>query len=334
MTSYLSNKIRIVSFLSMLLVVILHANVMDLSIGLSRYIQETLTEEITRIAVPLFFLISGFLFFIHCDGSNIFFKEKIVRRLRSLVVPYLILTIIGGITWAFAKKEESFLITIVESVFICPKVFYQLWFMHDLIIMSFLSPFFYWLFKKVPYIWILVCLVWIMGHYWSLLNILYYESLFFWGMGGIIALHLPTLAEYNFEKRKSLIIGLFVVWILMSLAITYTGRPYYIHGISLIIGIYVIWGSYDILYPFVKHHPKILNISAYTFFLFLFHEPVLTGYKKFIFLILKWNQLASLAIYVISPILTIVSVLLVGKYMKSKIPSFYYIITGNRYNKR
>lgn len=330
MTPYLSNKIRILSFLSMILIVMLHANVMEISIGKSKYIQETMTEEITRIAVPLFFLISGYLFFIHCDGSKVFFKKKIERRLGSLVVPYLILTIVGGISWSFAKKEESFLNSIVESVLICPKVFYQLWFMHDLITMSFLSPFFYWLFKKVPYVWILVCLVWIMGHYWSLLNILYYESLFFWGMGGIIALHLPMMTEYNLGSRRNVIIGLLIVWILISLAITYSGRPYYIHGINLIIGIYVLWGGYDVLYPFMERYPIILSISTYTFFLFLFHEPVLTGYKKLMLYVLEWNQYTSMVIYVTAPLLTIISVLLVGKYMKSKIPSFYYIITGNR----
>ena len=330
MTPYLSNKIRVLSFLSMILIVMLHANVMEISIGQSRYIQKTMTEEITRIAVPLFFLISGYLFFIHCDGSRTFFLKKMRRRVRSLVVPYLILTILGGVVLFIAKKEDSLWYSIIDSILISPKFFYQLWFAHDLIIMSFLSPLFYLFLKKIPHLWILVCPVWLTGHYWSLLNIVTIESLFFWGMGGIIALHFPKLAEYQSVNRKDLVTGILIFWLFISFFIAYTGRPFYIHGLNLLMGIYVIWGGYDIIYPLINHYLPYIHLTKYSFFLYLFHEPVLTGIKKLMLLIVELNQFTSLAIYITAPILTIFIVLYSGMCLKKYVPSLFQIINGGR----
>ncbi len=330
MTYYLSRKIRIISFFLMILIVVLHANLIELSTGTSRFVQSLFTEELTRVAVPLFFLISGYLYFINCDGSKVFFLKKMRRRVRSLVIPYLLLTILGGVVLFFTKKGDSLFSLIIDSILIYPRVFYQLWFVHDLIIMSFLSPLFYWFLKKIPYLWILVCLVWLTGHYWSLLNIVNYESLFFWGMGGLIAFHFPILAEYQSVNRKGLVTSILIIWLFISFFIAYNGRPFYIHGINLLMGIYVIWGGYDIIFPLVDHNLSNINLTKYTFFLYLFHEPILTGYKKSLLTMLELNQLTSMIIYVVSPILTLCTILLVGQFAKRHTPIIYYIFTGNR----
>lgn len=326
----LSNKIKVVSFFSMTQVVFLHANIISYSIGHGKYIQEVLTEEVTRIAVPIFFLISGYLFFINNeDCSWLFFRNKIKRRVKNLVIPYMILSIVGGILWAVIKGDDV-VSTVLCSVLVSPKMFYQLWFLHDLIIMVFLSPLLYLILKKAPYMWAIVCYIWITGHCWNLLNLLNCESLFFWGLGGIAALYYPRLAEYNFRDRSGFILILSTLWIVLSFIITYTGRPYYIHGILLAIGIYAVWGIYDILFTRNDNHPQILCVCEYSFFLYLFHEPILTGYKKLMLSCMEIDQYTSMAIYVTSPMLTILTVLSIGVYMKRHIPSIYYFITGNR----
>ena len=46
-------------------------------------------EGIARIGVPLFFFISGFLFFYYDDFSKNVYLGKIKKRFKSLVVPYI-----------------------------------------------------------------------------------------------------------------------------------------------------------------------------------------------------------------------------------------------------
>ena len=325
----LSNKIKVVSFFSIIQVVFLHANIISYSTGHSKYVQEVLTEEITRIAVPFFFLISGYLFFINADGSWAFFRNKMKRRVNSLVIPYILFSILGGLFWAVFKGDDV-VSTVLSSILIVPKVFYHLWFLHDLIIMVFLSPLLYFIIKKAPYIWVIICYVWITGHYWNLFYILNSVSLFFWGLGGIVALYYPRLAEYNFRDRSGFIFMLLTLWIFLSFIVTYTGRPYYTHGILLVIGIFAVWGVYDSLFPLIENHPQILRVCEYSFCLYLFHEPILTGYKKLMFFFMEINQYTSMAIYATSPVLTIVTILTIGKFTKRNIPSIYYFITGNR----
>lgn len=327
MTSYLSQKIRVVSFSLMILIVVLHANIFKLSEGISRFLQLFFTQEITRIAVPLFFMISGYLFFINCDGSRTFFKHKMLRRTKSLVVPYLILTILGGILWGTFKRTVI-IETVVNSVLIRPILFYQLWFLHDLIIMVFLSPLLYLVLKKMPYLWIAVCYLWITGHYWEVLN---YESAFFWGAGGIIALHAPAMAEYKMRSYIPLMISLFVIWIFTSIFIIYAEeRPYYVHALNLLLGVFVIWGGYDILSSSIIRSLTQSKFISYSFFLYLFHEPILTGFKKGMLAMLELNQITSMVIYVVSPILTIYTVLFMGQFTKRHSPKIYDIVTGNR----
>ena len=327
MTSYLSIKIRVISFVMMILVVILHANIIHMSVGASRLVQMVFTDEYTRIAVPLFFLISGYLLFLNCDGSWEFFRQKMLRRIKTLVVPYLILTIIGGIIWAISKGT-GIIETVINSVLLSPKLFYQLWFLHDLILMVYLSPLFFYIFKKTPYLWAFICYFWITVHYWEILN---FESFFFWGVGGIIALQAPAMAEQNWGESNPIIVGLFVVWICTSTFIIYTEeRSFWIHGSNILLGIFVAWGIYDITPPSVIRFLTQSNYLSYSFFLYLFHEPILTGYKKSMLTILELNQFTSMIIYIVSPILTLCTILLVGQFAKRHTPIIYHVITGNR----
>ena len=62
-------------------------------------------SEICRIFVPLFFAISGYLFFVRYDGgTSDFYKRQWRRRLFTLLVPYLLW---GVIAWGFPFPERQ-----------------------------------------------------------------------------------------------------------------------------------------------------------------------------------------------------------------------------------
>ena len=96
MTPYLSKKIKIISFSSMLLVVFLHGQLISMSTGMVLWIQLLITQEITRVAVPLFFLISGYLFFHNYkEPTYSFFTEKIKNRFYTVFIPYVLWSTLG-----------------------------------------------------------------------------------------------------------------------------------------------------------------------------------------------------------------------------------------------
>lgn len=154
MTVYLSEKIRIISFFSMMLVVILHSQLMSISSGVILKVQQLVTGELTRIAVPMFFMISGYLFFQHISKPlKTFFRYKIKKRLYSLFCPYLFWSIWGGLIYLLVNAYIENLNVVVDYNFgqiLCAIFFdsigaYQLWFLRNLLILVIFSPIIYWL---------------------------------------------------------------------------------------------------------------------------------------------------------------------------------------------
>ena len=102
----LSYKIRFLSFLLMVFVVFLHSYNLGYSefqpgnnaiLNLNHIIQNYISQGITRIAVPLFFLISGIFYFLKFDLTSKIFLKKIKKRTKTLLIPYLLWSIIGFI---------------------------------------------------------------------------------------------------------------------------------------------------------------------------------------------------------------------------------------------
>ena len=131
------------------------------------------------IAVPLFFIISGYLFFrsFRSEWSWRGYKEKLHRRIYTLLIPYLIWNFVGvfGRTqneyrlghslneyfsdytlWGFLKhfwqsglyqKEH---LNVLNMTFVTDyPANVPLWFVRDLMVMVILTPLFYYLLKKI-----------------------------------------------------------------------------------------------------------------------------------------------------------------------------------------
>lgn len=93
MNQYLSDKLRILSFISILLVLYIHSGFHPDEIAgmaLNDKVQEFLSGMMGRCAVPLFYIISGYLFFLKVTDGMKSIYGKITKRVRTLLVPYII----------------------------------------------------------------------------------------------------------------------------------------------------------------------------------------------------------------------------------------------------
>lgn len=89
------NKITYISFLLSLVVVVRHTvniEVYNLENGFLWY-AESFIRSVSEVAVPMFFVISGYLFFVNFKYDKIFSKWK--TRFFSIVVPYLIWNVVA-----------------------------------------------------------------------------------------------------------------------------------------------------------------------------------------------------------------------------------------------
>ena len=340
MDNYLSIKLKILSFVLMIMVVILHAQLEALSNGFLLLFQEIMTEEVTRIAVPLFFLISGYLFFRNLKKPlRNFFCQKIKKRFRTVFIPFLIFSIIGFLfirisllcfpslfDGACANVADFSLVDCLHTIFFQPIGTYQLWFLRDLFILILLSPIVYYVLSFFRGVLLIpIFLLWIFGIQYMIAI----EAVFFFCLGSYLALYKQKIISI---KRNNRILGLAmcIVWMLFCIAIPYFHLNYVFHYLNIIVGIVGVWCLYDCLYERCIKRISHLSLYSFSFFIYLTHEPMLTIIKRIALFVCGYSCLDILLIYIVAPVLTIYFSILIGKFLKKRLPKVYEILTGSR----
>lgn len=148
-------------------VVVIHTSLGDVMINGTLLVHEgqfpiyallhhIVTNELARIAVPLFYFTSGFLFFYHSDFSIEIYGQKLKKRARTLLIPYIfwnivvfLLFLLTQLFFSSMTSGRSKLITDYDwldwlNLFwdhrdgmpIC----YQFWFIRDLMVVILFTP--------------------------------------------------------------------------------------------------------------------------------------------------------------------------------------------------
>ena len=323
MNSFLSYKLKCLSFFLMLLVVLLHSSLLDYSTGISYSIQCFITVSVTRIAVPLFFIISGFLFFIDKNVTLNFFKIQYLKRAKSLLMPYCFWCGLGCIMWAIYQQNfwpfEHF-------SFNPPRAVYQLWFLRDLILCVIMSPLIYVALKYLK-IMAVILLFFLMPH----VSFVEGFSLFDFALGAYIALNkLPFISDERIFPMRTFFMGM--IWgggcffQYYSYGMNYT----YISHIIILLGIIFVWILYNIIHRTGILHFRNDWVLSTSFFIYLFHEPLLSIIKKTALIFNPNPNFGTMIVYVLSFMLTTTICILVAHILNRKIPVFYNFITGGR----
>lgn len=332
LSDYLSEKIKIFSFLLTILIVVLHVNMANLCTGGISFLQQVMTAEVTRIAVPLFYLISGFLFFINYQNTWSDYRRKLSSRTRSLLVPYVLFLLCGSLgmfVLGHVYTIEAFWTIVKNGILYSPPIFYPLWFLRDLYIMVLFAPIVYWVVKKVPIFLIVPIVVWLLGRNPFVFPMT--EAMLFFSVGAFLTTKVECLEQT--EHKGSW--GFFFLWLFFCFLNRFISEyvirlPYATHCVVLLLGIYAVWILYDKLYPRFSESVKSAKIYKYSFFIYLLHEPILTIIKKTGLLIGGYSSWSIGLIYVISPILTLLIVYGIGLSLNIHFPKLLAFITGGR----
>lgn len=379
MNEYLSRKIKVLSFLSIILVLYLHSSIggefvfwkITESAGpVNNIVVLFLSQGITRIAVPLFMLISGYLFFrnVSCVGQ---ITNKYKSRLRTLVVPFffwefLWVLIIMGVVFLGTKAglvNDSFRQTVYADdlvwgqsllmAILRPVPVWQLWFLRDLICLVIISPIIYYLTKSLKLVPVLsliailsyifingdICYKFFEGCYLNRSS----SSVVFFMIGAYFAIcNQKIVLKKCINKNLPLLLG--VIWSLSLLVRAYlscVNESYYIScmsfQLSVLAGILFVWTGYDIVAE--RYRLDWLNeYLPYTFFVYCFHIPIMTylsillrfGILKVLFGLAPQTGIVYLLDYFITPVLVFFIAIIVAKVSKKYVPGLYNISTGGR----
>lgn len=348
MTQYLSYKLKVLSFASIMLVLYIHSDFKEPEISNMLWInnvQVLLSKMIGRCAVPLFYMISGYLFFLKVPNGMRSIFDKMRKRIKTLFIPYIIgclffvaFSVLVAITPGTSKFINNSIFPLFKEswIRIIASVFYdtgtgeplafQLWFLRDLILIVLISPIWYLGLKKMGVGLITI----VFGT--TFLNLPYIPSyaMFWFLLGGEITKYSNKINKRN----KGVTFALLFMFISIS-QMLYSKATYWeeLKIPIILLGIIGIWTLYDKLvdenFSLVQHR-WLSKACQYTFFIYLFHEPTLNIIRKLVVFVIGKNEVGYILSYMSSPFIFAIFAVVIGVFLKKYCKTAYYFCTGGR----
>ncbi|OIP04371.1 hypothetical protein AUK18_00180 [Candidatus Beckwithbacteria bacterium CG2_30_44_31] len=146
--------IDLLRFISILAVVLIHTTTRTLEMTHYQLYQTPWTlllHQITRFAVPLFFMISGFVLELNYDNQASYW-QYLIKRLNRIFIPYVFWSAVY-FYFVYTRHGPDFL-----SALIYGSASHQLYFIPALLVFYLIFPLFHWLYRFFARKWILLIL--------------------------------------------------------------------------------------------------------------------------------------------------------------------------------
>lgn len=343
--SYFSRKITFLNVLLTFAMVLLHAKTPErwgLPLDMSNpFIY--MVNVFTQLGVPMFFFISGLLFYRNCNFKDI--ERKLHSRVHSLLIPYIIWNVLFvGIF--FALTHISFihdkmhignvLNDPMEIIYAIINARYTvLWFVKDLMIFCLLSAGVFLALKNKAMAYTVLIL--------SILNAIVgdygYENIFMWFpmyfSGAIVGrFYLDRSTVYGDSSdiiknrlcRNVFFIILIVIFLFLYIvSIKNSGYLFFYRLLSPII----LWILTDFLFRgFIMKRFRVKPWMSYMFFIFCTHQFMLNVLQKLVVLSFPPIPLVLNITFIISPVIVILFLIGLAKFLSRY--KFYQYLSGGR----
>lgn len=318
--------------------------IFEYQLNINSFAQIFFSQGLCWVAVPTFFLISGYLFY---NGLQEWdykrWYKKLEKRIYSLLIPYLLWNLIAFLIFYLVQMLKANSVIGLFDFFRTNGLHFlwdshnnkpmdfPLWFVRDLIVAVLFSPFVYWLVKKMNSIPIIilgvlaVCDVRVPG-----LNISFL-SLYFFSLGCYVCLLKLDLHDFC---SKYEITSYSLTLLLCILMVLFYGCPpiwkIAHHMLQLIAPFAVISLSYHLSNTIVRNIG--LRLSRTSFFIFAVHGiyVVLVFQKLFTRLLVSNGSFALLIAYISTIVCTLASCLILYFVLNKTIPRTLKILCGSR----
>lgn len=347
MSKFLSNKLIIINFVLSTMIISYHAynipvyesSLKGAFLGKIIIFLENYLSMMERVAVPLFFVISGYLFFQNYNKSMAL--KKIKSRIISLGIPYIIWNAISWSLYAVLTNIVPF-----KNIVNMPKVkieiltamceiflgkYNALWFVRVLLFFIVVSPLIYFVIRKEKRgILFLIVIILIEGLCKGGEFSLLYCSLFYF-FGAVVALNFKNLVLYRVKNIYSIIS--MIVFCLLNFAIysSFKDCPFIIRQIFLLINCILFWISFDLfLQTKVSKFMEKQWWVGISFFIYCSHGFILECMEKIILLLLKNSLFGAIVDYVVAPTLTLFIIFIVAFSLQKYCFSLWNILVGGR----
>ena len=306
------------------------------------WIKFFVSRIISQCAVPGFFFISAVLLY----KKNFTWMENIKKKLKTLLVPYLIFNTLWIIICFIAQNitflrpyfsQEANIISnwgILEYAdaylgFASKRVMlYPLWFIRDLLVLNILAIIIKKLIDKFPKIIFMLLSIMVALNVKTHLFFLRQDALIFFCLGYYFVKYSIKFNDIDKIKAPYIIIA-YIVVIFLDFWARDTSISHLPHFASIIIG-FIFFYRFTTKITNKKIHNIIMKISKYSFSIYLFHEMNLTILKKLLTKLLPQTALWQTALYFGIPIIIFSLCLLLSIILDKYFHKIYLILVGSR----
>lgn len=301
-----------------------------------------LSDSFVRIAVPLFFILSGFSFFRNYQVN--LYKSKLHKRIKTLVVPYLLWNIIWMIfnmTIAYTPLTKFFIGREIAKVTVL-NVFlgifhYQYasvnWYVFALIVFFILAPLWDSLSKTRCSSILSLFAIYLVFNQSGIEKLLGkflfdYTSIIYFFVGVVIAKYCRKLFEKRYGIKQIIVaVGIFIVCLWIKGYVDLNNyKNTYLTTFLLILAALMFWIAMDFFVVHIKPH----NIYRHSFFIYEAHKDILSCVVKLVVLILPKAGLFYLITYFSSTIITLAIIELSISFLSKNATYIYKCLSGNR----
>lgn len=300
-----------------------------------------LTESITRVAVPMFLILSGIAFFRDYDNKK--YIQKLKKRIFTLLIPYLLwntLWMLFHIAYSYTSLQkyfvgkEKFALSfgnVLKGIFL-----YEsntlFWYIFNLIVFAIAAPLIYALIRN-KYIGIVVASVLTVLHIYGieLPAKIFFEpvALTFYIIGAIIGKHFFDAICRKSSKRMQWGSILFLTAYVLAKNI-FSPKLHVRHPIIVVavfcLTSFALWNIVDLFIDKIK--PR--AIFTRSFAIYAIHVNLSAVIAKLCFLCMPRNESFAIPNFIITFILTLIIINLGCSFFEKHCPKIYSIFMGMR----
>lgn len=305
------------------------------------------TQILSRCAVPLFFLISGYLFY----SKNYSYSVLVKKKIKSLLIPFLLwpLLYLGlyVIKSHFLHEMNPYCgLNLPDwlAVFIGkyewgklpenPSLVFQFWYIRDLLLLFFISPILKKILDKETYLLLFfTILLWMQSSNFYQKNA--HQGICFFVLGMYLSKKNFSIEDLHCIKLKNLLLILLVLCP-YDLFLMMDGNKYSIcHEFNVIVlSILMLKVGY-----WIQTKPKLFSkqekLANYSFWMFALHQPILQPmivhiYKLCILATCMYSGGGYIVMFFVTTISTVLFCLGTGFIIKKIFPRTFSFLIGGR----
>lgn len=311
------------------------------------WVSSLISHNIGTVAVPCFFVISGYFYFVKMKIWNTdFYIKQQKNRLKTLVVPYIIMNtievlvaLIKGLLYNKIGGGDCGLddLAVINEnslfdLYIGIPIDYPLWYLRDLIVMTFLSFLFYYLFRYLNRYGLIVLFVLYYSPYSLSISGFSSTAILFFGIGSYFGIYKKSIINLS-DKLWKVSMPISIILVLLATYFDTSGSTH-----DTLVSLFVPFGVISAFAIANRLHTINLlkdmsyRCRKYVFFIYSVHAIYLINWVKGAFyrtplVNYGWGMII---LYFVMPIVVVLVCIIIYEIMERLTPRTLGLICGSR----